>query len=84
ASYLVVLGAGGAEVSLIVGAGSSSKSPLTITSHRLCDYGWRNVLFCHLTVEFFLIKVSTQALIPLVGSFYKIHLNFKLAKSLLL
>ncbi|GJR76385.1 hypothetical protein Tco_0088750 [Tanacetum coccineum] len=27
------------------------------------DCGWRNVLFCHLTVEFFLIRVSTQALI---------------------
>ncbi|GJQ89234.1 hypothetical protein Tco_0000373 [Tanacetum coccineum] len=29
------------------------------------DCGWRNVLFCHLTVEFFLFRVSTQALIPL-------------------
>ncbi|GJW14140.1 hypothetical protein Tco_0018273 [Tanacetum coccineum] len=35
-----------------------------------CDSGWRNVLFCHLTIEFFLFRVSTQALIPLVGSFY--------------
>ncbi|GJS56329.1 hypothetical protein Tco_0629691 [Tanacetum coccineum] len=34
-----------------------------------CDSGWRNVLFCHLTIEFFLFRVSTQALIPLVGSF---------------
>ncbi|GJZ48817.1 hypothetical protein Tco_0603007 [Tanacetum coccineum] len=34
------------------------------------DCGWRNVLFCHLTIEFFLFRVSTQALIPLVGSFY--------------
>ncbi|GJY01958.1 hypothetical protein Tco_0360110 [Tanacetum coccineum] len=29
------------------------------------DCGWRNVFFCHLTFEFFLIRVSTQALIPL-------------------
>ncbi|GKD28450.1 ulp1 protease family, C-terminal catalytic domain-containing protein [Tanacetum coccineum] len=29
------------------------------------DSGWRNVLFCHLTIEFFLFRVSTQALIPL-------------------
>ncbi|GJY41377.1 putative reverse transcriptase domain-containing protein [Tanacetum coccineum] len=33
-----------------------------------CDSGWRSVLFCHLTIEFFLFRVSTQALIPLVGS----------------
>ncbi|GKD00139.1 hypothetical protein Tco_1170413, partial [Tanacetum coccineum] len=43
-----------------------------------CCYGWwRRVLFCHLTglivnllqiMEFFLFRVSTQALIPLVGS----------------
>ncbi|GJU35597.1 hypothetical protein Tco_1183951 [Tanacetum coccineum] len=25
-----------------------------------CDSGWRNVLFCHLTIEFFLFRVSTQ------------------------
>ncbi|GJR28950.1 integrase, catalytic region, zinc finger, CCHC-type containing protein [Tanacetum coccineum] len=30
-----------------------------------CDSRWRNVLFCHLTIEFFLFKVSTQALILL-------------------
>ncbi|GJX03414.1 hypothetical protein Tco_0189330 [Tanacetum coccineum] len=29
------------------------------------DCGYRNVLFCHLTIEFFLFRVSTQALIPL-------------------
>ncbi|GJX30711.1 hypothetical protein Tco_0240566 [Tanacetum coccineum] len=29
------------------------------------DCGWRNVLFCHLTIEFFFFRVSTQALIPL-------------------
>ncbi|GJT23662.1 hypothetical protein Tco_0893599 [Tanacetum coccineum] len=29
------------------------------------DSGWRNVLFCHLTIEFFLFRVSTQAQIPL-------------------
>ncbi|GJX91783.1 hypothetical protein Tco_0345109, partial [Tanacetum coccineum] len=94
-SCLAVLGSGGAEVSLIVGAGSSSKSLLIITSHRLwsdilvhshapyiilslpddmdlhcSDCGWRNVLFCHLTFEFFLIRVYTQALIPLIRSFY--------------
>ncbi|GKC75482.1 hypothetical protein Tco_1126256, partial [Tanacetum coccineum] len=33
------------------------------------DSGWRNVLFRHFTIEFFLFRVSTQALIPLVGSF---------------
>ncbi|GJV93843.1 retrovirus-related pol polyprotein from transposon 17.6 [Tanacetum coccineum] len=30
-----------------------------------CDSGWRSILFCHLTIEFFLFRVSTQALIPL-------------------
>ncbi|GJX01975.1 hypothetical protein Tco_0185888 [Tanacetum coccineum] len=30
-----------------------------------CDSGWRNVLFCHFTIEFSLFRVSTQALIPL-------------------
>ncbi|GKF71355.1 hypothetical protein Tco_0207469, partial [Tanacetum coccineum] len=62
---LAVLGAGGAEgpVRSPVGAGSSWRSPLTIMSHRLC-------LIVNLlqTMEFFLFKVSTQALIPLVGS----------------
>ncbi|GJQ94219.1 hypothetical protein Tco_0005358 [Tanacetum coccineum] len=48
-----------AEFSLFVEAGSSSRSPLTITSYRLW---WRNVLFCHLIVDFFLFRVSTQAL----------------------
>ncbi|GJZ34034.1 hypothetical protein Tco_0579470 [Tanacetum coccineum] len=33
----LVLEAGGAKVSPVVGAGSSSKYPLTITSHRLCS-----------------------------------------------
>ncbi|GKE67292.1 hypothetical protein Tco_1521453, partial [Tanacetum coccineum] len=42
-----------------------------------CDSWWRSVLFSHLTgliadllqiMEFFLFRVSTQALIPLVGS----------------
>ncbi|GJY61799.1 hypothetical protein Tco_0462456 [Tanacetum coccineum] len=36
------------------------------------DCEWRNVLFCHLIVEFFLFRVSTQALIPLMA---KIHLS---------
>ncbi|GKG11432.1 hypothetical protein Tco_0342832, partial [Tanacetum coccineum] len=90
ASCLAVLGAGGADVSP-VGACSSSRSPLAITSpltdilshshapniifslpndidFHCCDSGWRNVLFCHLTIEF-LFRVFTQALIPLVGSF---------------
>ncbi|GJY80696.1 hypothetical protein Tco_0493447 [Tanacetum coccineum] len=31
-----------------------------------CDSGWRNVLFCHLAIESFLFRVSTQALIPLM------------------
>ncbi|GKF44481.1 hypothetical protein Tco_0131033, partial [Tanacetum coccineum] len=66
-SCLAVLRVRGADVSP-VGAGSSSRSPLTITSYSDC--GWRNVLLCHLTIEFFLFRVSTQDLIPLAGSFY--------------
>ncbi|GJU75232.1 retrovirus-related pol polyprotein from transposon TNT 1-94, partial [Tanacetum coccineum] len=74
---LAVLGARGEDVSP-VGAGSSSRSPLAITSHRLC--GWRSVLFCHLTIEFFLFRVSTQALIPLVGSLIEWIFNLSLVK----
>ncbi|GKE31728.1 hypothetical protein Tco_1451050, partial [Tanacetum coccineum] len=68
------LGAGGAEVSPVVDILAHFHAPYIILSLpddrdlHCSDYGWRNVLFCHLTVEFFLIRVSTQALIPLVGS----------------
>ncbi|GJZ78448.1 hypothetical protein Tco_0643285 [Tanacetum coccineum] len=43
-----------------------------------CDSGWRNDLFCHLRIEFFLFRVSTQALIPLVGSLTEWILTFSL------
>ncbi|GJZ01238.1 hypothetical protein Tco_0519199 [Tanacetum coccineum] len=73
-SCLAILGPGGADVSPVDILSYSHALNIIFSlpddrDFHCCDSGWRNVLFCHLTIKFFLFRVSTQALIPLAGSF---------------